>query len=82
MSSPKDAVLYSPKFKANYENALEKVRNAGSESSTEANSALVALYEALTVTMRNESGSDAIKLLITSQRIQGDLETYAMVKRL
>lgn len=49
-------------------------------SSNEENDCLCALYEALTYTMKNQCGKDAVKLLITSKRIQGDLETYSMVR--
>ena len=43
------------------------------------NNYLIALYDTLTQAMCNQTGEEAVKLLITSQRIQGDLETYTIV---
>ena len=74
--SPKDAVLHVPAFRSIFDDALKVLENAGDSRSSSQNNKLVALYQALTQSMRCTSGEAAVLLLITSARIQEDLEHY------
>eukprot|EP00026_Physarum_polycephalum_P011538 Phypoly_transcript_11772.p1 GENE.Phypoly_transcript_11772~~Phypoly_transcript_11772.p1 ORF type:complete len:347 (+),score=55.63 Phypoly_transcript_11772:89-1129(+) len=81
--SPKDAALLLPDFASLYQKEIEDVRkennavcasDASLAPNSETNTKLHALYRASTVALRASDGLSAIDLLITSKRIQGDLE--------
>ena len=73
--SPKDAVIHHPSFRSSYQKSLDRFGTLKDSEFTD-NAKLVALYEALTYTMACDSGNDAVRLLITSDRIQEDLRHY------
>eukprot|EP01155_Anaeramoeba_flamelloides_P030618 Anaeramoba_flamelloidesa87125_41.p1 GENE.a87125_41~~a87125_41.p1 ORF type:complete len:286 (-),score=87.49 a87125_41:123-980(-) len=83
--SPKDAALTSPKFKEEYTNAFqtilendEKKNDQFSEKNTTINRKIHSLYIASVRALSCKTGMEAIKLLIESKRIQGDLLQYAV----
>ena len=77
--SPKDAVLFSDKAEKLFQEGLDKIEEENFGGSTKENNYMIALYDTLTQAMCNQTGEDAVKLLISSHRIQGDVESYAMV---
>jgi len=82
--SPKDAALTLPNFPELFKKELIDVKHEHTQifaansllpPSSETNAKLHALYRASTVGLMVGDGMAAIDLLITSKRIQGDLET-------
>ena len=86
--SPKDAVLYTQKFKELFTNELQRLNEHNNEKNEnffssnniskrqqEDNKRLIALYQASTQSLSSSNGDDSILLFIASSRIQGDLDT-------
>eukprot|EP01112_Ceratiomyxa_fruticulosa_P001529 TRINITY_DN1171_c0_g2_i1.p2 TRINITY_DN1171_c0_g2~~TRINITY_DN1171_c0_g2_i1.p2 ORF type:complete len:345 (+),score=71.78 TRINITY_DN1171_c0_g2_i1:218-1252(+) len=73
--SPKDAALNSPKFMEIFKARLQqlKLEHPGADHK---NLALISLYQASTSSLSVNTGFEAIKLLLESDRIQGDIERY------
>lgn len=65
-------------FKQVFDETLESLANE--PDSTDENNRLIALYQASTQALCCKSGKDAVDLLVTSSRIQGDLSEYGHVR--
>lgn len=77
--SPKDAPLLLPDFKERVKQCRQRLTALDSnndQQQQQENTALHALQIASTVAMGVDTGRDAVRLLVLSKRIQGDLEQF------